>query len=275
MQKLVEFAGHAALTQKLIMRLLILFLVVNSLVAPAVMPLAASVVAPVTVSAVDRRLIQQLLKESQGFGTLRERLNFLSQRLLGHPYLIHPLIGSPSQPEQFVTRMDGFDCVTYLETVLALANARDVESYLQRLRTLRYVGGEISYAKRLHYTTNWHRVNVQRGFLQDLTANEGSVERTKILSALAGFAPQTQTFRYYPKTKLNAATRWLQDGDLIYFVSARQGLDTYHVGMLFRVGDQWVMRHAARSQGQVTEQPLTEFFQRNRMSGFMLARPVG
>ena len=275
MQKLIEFAGHAALTQKLLMRLLIFFLVVISLVAPSVMPLASSSVAPITVSAADRRLIQQFLKEAQGFGTLRERLNFFSQRLLGRPYLIHPLIGSPSQPEQFVTRMDGFDCVTYLETVLALAQSREVESYLQRLRTLRYAGGEISYAKRLHYTTDWHRVNVQRGFLQDLTANEGSVERTKTLSLLAGFAPQTQTFRYYPKTKLNAVTRWLQDGDLIYFVSARAGLDTYHVGMLFQVNHQWVMRHAARSQGQVTEQPLVEFFQQNRMSGFMLARPVG
>ncbi len=274
MQKLIEIAGHVALTQKLLMRLLIFFLVVNSLPASVVMPVSPASVS-VSVSAADRRLIQQLLKESQGFGTLRERLNFLSQRLLGRPYLIHPLIGSPAQPEQFVTRMDGFDCVTYLETVLALAQARDVESYLQRLRTLRYDGGEISYAKRLHYTTDWHHAHVQRGWLQDLTANEGSVERTKTLNVLAGFAPRAQTFRYYPKTKLNAVTRWLQDGDLIYFVSARNGLDTYHVGMLFRIGDKWVMRHAARSQGQVTEQPLAEFFQQNRMSGFMLARPVG
>ena len=243
--------------------------------APLAVAAMNSPVSGWSVSVADRRLIEQLLKDARPYATLGARLNFLSQRLLGRPYLIHPLIGSPSQPERFVTRMDGFDCVTYLETVLALAQARDVESYLQRLRTLRYAGGEISYAKRLHYTTDWHRVNVQRGFLQDLTANEGSIERTKTLSLLPGFAPQTQTFRYYPKTKLNAVTRWLQDGDLIYFVSARAGLDTYHVGLLFRVGNEWVMRHAARSQGQVTEQPLAEFFQQNRMSGFMLARPLG
>jgi hypothetical protein len=67
----------------------------------------------------------------------------------------------------------------------------------------------------------------------------------------------------------------LQDGDLIYFGSPRAGLDTYHVGMLFRVGDQWVMRHATRRQGRVIEQLLTEFFQQTPMSGFLLARPVG
>jgi hypothetical protein len=278
MQKLMESAGHGALTQKRRVRLLIFFWVVNSLLAPAVMPTSLTVPnvsVPTSVNAADRRVIQQVLKESQGYGTLRERLKFLSQRLLGRPYLIHPLIGSPSQPEQFVARMDGFDCVTYLETVLALAQAHDVESYLQRLRAWRYHNGEISYAKRLHYTTDWHRVNVQRGVLQDLTAQAGSVEITKTLNVLAGFAPQTQTFRYYPKAKLNTVSRRLQDGDLIYFVSARKGLDTYHVGMLFRMGDEWVMRHAARSKGQVTEQPLAEFFQQNRMSGFMLARPTG
>ncbi|NOT61801.1 MAG: DUF1460 domain-containing protein, partial [Acidobacteria bacterium] len=232
-----------------------------------------------SLSTEDRHFVQQLLKESQAYVTLRERLNFFSQRLQGRPYLSHPLIGSLAEPEQLVARMDGFDCVTYIETVLALAQARDVESYLQRLRAWRYAGGEVSYVKRLHYTTNWHRVHVEQGWLKDLTAFEGSVARTKILNRVPGVAPITETYRVYPRTKLNELMHRLQDGDLIYFGSPREGLDTYHVGMLFRVGDhlngKWMMRHAARRQGQVTEQPLTEFFQQTPMSGFMLARPLG
>lgn len=226
------------------------------------------------VSPADRREIQQLLKEAQAYASFRERLDYLSQRLLGRPYLSHPLIGAPTQPEQLVTRMDGFDCVTYLETVLALAGAHDVESYLQRLRRLRYEDGEISYVKRLHYTTHWHRTHVREGWLQDLSAFEGSVARTKTLNRVPGIGPQTVSFRLYPRAQLKAVTRWLQDGDLIYFVSPRPGLDTYHVGMLFRSGDQWMMRHAARHLQRVTEQPLAAFFQQYPMSGFMLARPL-
>jgi hypothetical protein len=197
MQKLIEIGKHGALTQKLCLRLLIFLSVsLNSLNLPSFM--AESNTSFLPISEADRRVMQQLLNEARAYPTIGARMNVISARLLGRPYITHPLIGSPTQPEQFVTRMDGFDCVTYLETVLALAAARDVESALERLRALRYAKGKISYATRLHYTTHWNRANIQLGFLQDLTQGDGTLERTKTLNLLRSLAPQTETFRYFP-----------------------------------------------------------------------------
>jgi hypothetical protein len=222
----------------------------------------------------DRRQIERLIAHARSQNGIGAKMKLISARLLGAPYIVQPLKGSLTEPEEFVVRLDGFDCVTYIETVLALAGALDVNSFLNRLRTLRYANGEVSYATRLHYTTDWSKANIQRGYLQDVTLGADTVARTKVLSKLAGFQPRAESFRFYPKTKLNAVKETLQDGDLIYFVSARQGLDTYHVGLLFWEGDRLVMRHAARSQHKVVEQPLTEFIKANRMSGFIVARPL-
>ena len=47
----------------------------------------------------------------------------LSRYFLGHPYQINPLIGSAGTPEVFTVSLDAFDCVTFVETILALSLA--------------------------------------------------------------------------------------------------------------------------------------------------------
>lgn len=222
----------------------------------------------------ERRRIEELIAEARSQRDLGAKIKLISMRLLGARYIVQPLKGSLSEPEEFVVRLDGFDCVTYIETVLALASARDVNGFLQRLRTLRYANGEVSYATRLHYTTDWSKANIARGYLQDITRGADTVERTKVLNKLPGFRPHVANFSFFPKAKLNAVSATLQDGDLIYFVSGRQGLDTYHVGLLCWQSDRLMLRHAARSKRKVTEQPLAEFIKANRMSGFIVARPL-
>lgn len=222
----------------------------------------------------ERRQLEKLLADARSQAGIGARMKLISARLLGSPYIVQPLKGSLTEPEEFVARLDGFDCVTYIETVLALAGAQDVNGFLKRLRTLRYADGEVAYATRLHYTTDWSKANIQRGYLQDVTQGADTVARTKVLSSLAGFQPRAESFRFFPQIRLNSIKETLQDGDLIYFVSARQGLDTYHVGLLFWADGQLIMRHAARSKGQVVEQPLAEFIKANRMSGFIVARPL-
>lgn len=222
----------------------------------------------------DRRILEQLLAEAQRQPNLVARMKFISARLLGQPYTLHPLIGSVSEPEQFVVRMDGFDCVTFIETVLAASHATTVEGFLNRLRKLRYANGEVSYLTRMHYMTDWHAAQVRSGFFQDLTQGPQIAERAKVLKAVAGLPPRTVTVRYFPKGKLAEVRPSLQDGDLIYFVAGRNWLDTNHVGLLFRLDGQLRIRHASHRLGGVVEQTLAEYFAANKMIGFIVARPV-
>jgi hypothetical protein len=222
----------------------------------------------------ERSLAQQLIAEARTQPSLGQRLKIISARLLGFPYITQPLAGSPSAPEQLVARLDGFDCVTYLETVLALAGARNVDEYLTRLREIRYEQGEVAWDKRLHYMTDWLTVNVERSFLADLTQGAGLVERRVALSYLKGITPHEAQLRYFPKQELAAVKPWLADGDLIFFVSQRRSLDIYHVGMLFRLGDRIVMRHATRNRGRVAEHELGGFVKLSHTAGFLIARPL-
>jgi hypothetical protein len=58
------------------------------------------------------------------------------------------------------------------------------------------------------------------------------------------------------------------------FVSTRKHLDVFHAGILIRRGEDILLRHATRSAGKVVEQDVGEFLRSNRMSGFILARPL-
>lgn len=221
----------------------------------------------------DAQLIRQLIAETRPTKPIGARMKSISARLLGRPYLARPLVGSLTQPEVLVTRMDGFDCVTLVETVLAVAISKNLDEFLSELRNLRYLGGEVDYRNRLHYATDWSRHQIERGLLLDMTLGEETVPREKMLYYVKSLKPKLAVFRYFPKHNIDAVSRWLLDGDIIFFVSGRDGLDTSHMGMVFRDNQRLMMRHATRSHHYVVEQDLMEFFRLMKMSGFIINRP--
>ena len=77
----------------------------------------------------------------------------------------------------------------------------------------------------------------------------------------------------YRRRQCHGSSRHLQTGDLIFFVSTRKNLDTFHAGIIVRDGKKVLMRHASRSQGSVVEQELSEFLKANRMAGVIVVRP--
>ncbi|MFN0120516.1 MAG: N-acetylmuramoyl-L-alanine amidase-like domain-containing protein [Blastocatellia bacterium] len=221
----------------------------------------------------DKRLAGRLLKKAAREINVPARMRVISGALLGHPYMINPLIGSATETEVFQPALAGFDCVTYVETVTALALASSVEEYLLLLREIRYVHGEVVWKRRHHYTVDWARHNVRRGFLGNVTRGAEAVNRRKTLDLIRALSPRIVSFDYFPKRRLKHVTELFADGDLIFFVSTRRGLDVFHTGILMREGDAWRMRHAARSRGGVVEQDLCEFIAANRMPGFFVVRP--
>lgn len=226
-----------------------------------------------TLQSRDALLIRQLIADAHPLKSVGGRMKYISGRLLGLPYIAGPLVGSPDTPEELVTRMDGFDCTTYLQTVLALALARSADEFVMKLREIRYVDGDVKYRKRLHYTVDWAQYQIRRGLLADLTMGEETVAREKTLSFLKGIEPMRVLLRYYPKPALGSVSRWLVDGDLIYFVSSRRDLDIFHVGLIFRSGSQLVLRHARHKRERVLEQDMGDFFRRSQFSGFIINRP--
>jgi len=214
------------------------------------------------------------LIDAAGAGTLAERMDRVSARLLGRPYVENPLGGGPGRPETLRVSLSGFDCVTYVETVLALARSRDSEEFLRTLRRIRYRGGRPAWSTRNHYMTGWARENAARGLVHDLTLGPETAVRERTLSMVPGIPARKARVRCFPKALLCRIGPRLATGDLVLFASTRRRLDVFHVGLLVRTGAGLRLRHAARSAGRVVEQPLAEFAAARRMAGLIVLRPV-
>src|SRR6185295_1303413 len=110
-----------------------------------------------------RRGVERLLSKTKPYRTAGNRIEVLSRFFLGRPYTINPLIGSFEKPEVFTATLEGFDCVTYVETILALYRASSVDEFIKRLRKIRYEGGRVEWEHRNHYMTEWIRNNSRIG----------------------------------------------------------------------------------------------------------------
>src|SRR5262244_1836918 len=113
-----------------------------------------------------RQRVERLLSYVRSSRSAGRRIEILSRHFLGQPYEINPLIGSAETPEVFTVSLDAFDCVTYVETVLALTLASDPGQFTEWLRKIRYRDGRIMWEGRNHYMTGWIRSNVRAGTLR-------------------------------------------------------------------------------------------------------------
>jgi cell wall-associated NlpC family hydrolase len=192
---------------------------------------------------------------------------------LGRPYEPNPLIGSADTPEVFTASFERFDCVTYIETVLALALAHNFDDFTECLRKIRYEGGRVEWERRNHYMTLWIRNNVREGIIRPVSMPAvPTLTRERILNIVPGLAPQRTRMKCVPKRAVPRIEQYLQTGDLIFFVSTRKHLDVFHAGIIVR-GEKVSMRHASRSKGAVVEQELSDFLDANRMTGVIVTRP--
>ena len=221
----------------------------------------------------NRRRVEQLLSKAKGDRSAASRIEFLSCQFLGQSYEPNPLTGSASTAEVFTVSFEGFDCVTYIETVVALALASNLDDFTKRLRKIRYEGGRVEWERRNHYMTLWIRNNVREGIIRPVSMSAvPSITIERVLNVVRGLPPQRTRMKCVPKRGLPRLERYLQTGDLIFFASTRKHLDIFHAGIIVR-DEKVSMRHASRSKGAVVEQELSDFLDANRMTGVIVMRP--
>lgn len=221
----------------------------------------------------DARRLRQLLSRAKPHRTVPARVEALSASLVGSPYEAHGLVGSAETPEVFTASLEGFDCVTYVETVLALARASDPGGFADELRGIRYDGGRVEWARRNHYMTEWVRRNARAGVVRPVAAGPLATQKDRLLDAVPGLPPRRARFSCVPKAKLAAFAPRLRNGDVILFAATKAGLDVFHCGLLVLAGGRWKLRHASRSRGRVVEEELGAFLAANRMAGVIVVRP--
>ncbi|MGC1181536.1 N-acetylmuramoyl-L-alanine amidase-like domain-containing protein [Legionella sp.] len=104
--------------------------------------------------------------------SMPQRINWISKQFLGVPYQLGPLgEGAKARYDQFPQyRVDGFDCDTYVNTVISLALANSLPSFQQCIDQMRYRNGKVSYIQRLHFTgLDWNQTHQQAKIFKDIT----------------------------------------------------------------------------------------------------------
>lgn len=220
------------------------------------------------------RRIDRLVREAAALTTVSQRMDFISAALRGTRYRANTLIGGLRKPEKFVVRDDVFDCVTFLETVLAGADAREPEQFDVLLRKIRYRNGVVEWRERNHYFFDWCQHNVDNGLCRWL-AIDGAIEIHKTCDSQRGLGLRRFTMSVVPSAKLPANQSMLQTGDIIGFVSRRADLDYFHAGMIaFGNDNTLLLRHASESERSVLDERLTRFIARWRVRYVSLLRPL-
>jgi hypothetical protein len=222
----------------------------------------------------DRAELVRLLSTVHGMDR-EARLTLLSGLLLDRPYRANPLVGGPGEDERLVSRLDHFDCVTFVETVWALAAVEAPDEFEPTLRALRYRGGQVRWSERNHYTNQWIERNGDGGRLERVGVDRWTrVGGPRTLSALAGHPPVAWDPVCLPVERVGELERLARSGDLVAFASTRDDLDVFHVGLLI-ASTPLRLRHAGRSAGRVVDEPLPVFLEKNETSGLLVARTTG
>lgn len=226
----------------------------------------------------------------------------IAQRFVGAPYT--PGLLEVPQTEQLVVNLREFDCVTYVEQMLAMSRAvvagePTYGRFKDELRHIRYRDGELTgYPSRLHYFSEWISDNEAKGVLDNITQDLGGVRDTTgidfmsqhtdsyrqladsvNLAAIREKEEELSSFPRYaiPESGIAAVEDSIRNGDVIAATSTLAGLDVAHTGFALWVDGRLHLMHAplVGSNVEISEAPLAERIQRiEAQDGIMVARPL-
>lgn len=232
----------------------------------------AALLAPEPLSA-GEKTISVLIEKTKEIRPISKRIEAISRALLKTRYQANTLIGGPRKREVFITRDDRFDCVTFCETVLAAARARDLPAFEAQLKAIRYRDGLVEWRERNHDFAIWCERNIANGVCRPVELG-GTVEVTKSLVAPRALGKRHYTIAGVPSGHLVTDKDALQDGDIVGFVSRRSSLDYFHTGFVMHgaKGDV-LLRHASESHGRVIDERMAGFLAVNRPDYVTVLRP--
>lgn len=218
------------------------------------------------------------------------RADEATRPLLDAPYLASPLGEGGGRDPDARFRLDAFDCMTLVETAVALGSAASLEEARLALDDVRY-RGRPAYAARNHEVlSQWIPANVAKGWIaeaalpraggrgrrarKEYTADAWRAVRAAGRAIPGVPAARLPTGRFavsvVPPAELPALAPHLAGGTLV-FVVRRDAPDratlVTHAGLVVRRGGgPALVRHASRSKGvrRVVEEPIERFLLRQQ-----------
>lgn len=214
--------------------------------------------------------------------------------------------GNPSATEPLTLSLTKFDCVSLVESCLAVSRVADDgeqpswQRFGREVERMRYrAGARGGYTSRLHYFSEWISDGVKRGLHEDLGALLGGIPDSRPLRFMTEHRASYPALASDPvyreigamERSLDASPRHviptgsipgitdrIESGDILAFATSIPGLDVSHAAFAYRDAA-GVLRvlHAPLSGGvvEVTRATLVEYVTAIRRStGILIARPL-
>ena len=181
--------------------------------------------------------------------------------------------------ETLIISLQQFDCLLFVETVLAIANniarkENNYQAFTNKVEEQRYWNGKMNgYCSRLHYFSDWIVDNQVRGNVKNITAELGGISTVKKLNFMTTHRSSypnlaksdrnfkciarvedslSTTFNYIPTNQIDRVYSRLQPGDIIGVATNIAGLDFTHTGFVYRQANGDIGFIHASPAGKVT-----------------------
>lgn len=141
--------------------------------------------------------------------TTTARLYYFSEYYLNYPYILFPLgEGHPSKYDEMPRiRLDGFDCQTYVDTILALTLADNTKHFKQCLDKVRYRDGIVSFVTRNHFTSlDWNKNNQLNGYLEDITPSIRDEKKQVVAQYASTEIDKASWYKKLPQARIRIPT---------------------------------------------------------------------
>ncbi|PSB52320.1 DUF1460 domain-containing protein [filamentous cyanobacterium Phorm 6] len=209
------------------------------------------------------KIIQYAKKQNLPDRPIGEIIQAIGDNFLGQPYAEGLL--DKSDAEKLIVTLNKFDCVLFVETVLAISRGvavkdYDYQNFVNRLEQQRYVNGKINgYCSRLHYFSEWINDNQKRQTVENITTQLGGVPMNKTLnfmsqhrSSYPQMVKDEATYQcivnqeadlaktivnYIPTNRIKSVYSQLKPGDIVAVATDVKGLDVTHTGFVYRNAD--------------------------------------
>lgn len=212
--------------------------------------------------------------------------------LLGAPYVLSPLGEGSGRDRDPRFRLDAFDCMTLVETAVALGSASSLAEARLALDDVRY-SGPPSYGARNHEVlSQWIPANLAKGWIVDVTSTLhgvpiGAAVKEYTAASWEAIRAAGRSIPGLPRRLLPlgrfevpvvaaadvpAIAAQLPDGAIVFVVRADapwRATRITHAGLVVRRPDgATLVRHATSSRGvaRVIEEPIERFVRREALA---------
>lgn len=121
-----------------------------------------------------REEAQNLLSRFDNIQGQDIRMDLMSQTFMGFPYGDGGPLGEGESgrfDQDPLYRFDTFDCTTFVETIISLALAQDVNDFENKMDEIRYEDAKVDYLTRNHFPSlQWIPNNIKNGLLKEINS---------------------------------------------------------------------------------------------------------